>query len=481
MSKTPDAAGSTPAADHPAEQTGDPSSKALWGGRFSGGLAPQMVALNLSLDVDFRLWPQDIRGSRAWASALGKAGLLTEDEVTALHRGLDTVAETLAGGIPEGARDEDIHSLVERLLTAAAGPVGGKLHSGRSRNDQVATDVRLWGMEAVDTVVREVEELARALVGLAERGMEVIMPGYTHLQQGQPVRAAHWALSHVWPLLRDRDRLLRVRHDAAVLPLGSGAVAGCPFPVDREWLAAELGFRTPSRNSLDTVSDRDWMADLLHAGAMTGVHLSRLGEDLVLFSSREFGFVRLADGYSTGSSLMPQKRNPDVAELTRGKAGRLVGNTVAFLTLLKGLPTGYNRDLQEDKTPVFDTVDTLAMVLPAMAGAVATAEFQPDRIHQKLDTQLLATDLADYLVRKGVPFRESHEAVGVLVRTAEELLCSLEDLQDHDFRAAHPGFDADVRDVFDWEASVESRATPGGTARAAVEAQLEAAKDALTP
>lgn len=461
-------------------KTPDPSSGgALWGGRFSTGLAPEMTALNLSLDVDFRLWPQDVRGSRAWAAALGRAGLLTEAEVAKLHRGLEVVVSRLEHGIPAGAGDEDIHSLVERLLTEAVGEVGGKLHSGRSRNDQVATDVRLWGMEAAARVEERIVALARALLELAQRGMDPIMPGYTHLQQGQPIRAAHWALSHLWPLLRDRERVRRVAHDAAVLPLGSGAVAGCPFPVDREALARDLGFRVPSQNSLDAVSDRDWMADFLHAGALLGVHLSRLGEDLVLFSSREFGFVRLADGYSTGSSLMPQKRNPDVAELTRGKSGRLVGNLVGFLTLLKGLPTGYNRDLQEDKAPLFDTVDTLLVVLPALAGAVETAEFRPDRIHAVLDTQLLATDLADYLVRKGVPFRQSHEAVGRLVKAAEDQRCSLEELSDDDFRAANPEFEPDVRDVFDWEASVEARSAQGGTARSAVEAQLRQAREAL--
>ncbi|UCC27182.1 MAG: argininosuccinate lyase [Gemmatimonadales bacterium] len=438
-----------------------------------------MAALNLSLDVDFRLWPHDIRGSRAWAAALGRAGLLTAPEVSRIQQGLDRVAELLEEGRPPGVKDEDIHSLVERLLIQEVGEVGGKLHSGRSRNDQVATDVRLWGMEAADRVSAALEGLVGALLELAGQGMDVIMPGYTHLQQGQPVRASHWALSHAWPLLRDRERIRRVRNDAGVLPLGSGAVAGCPFPVDRAWLAEELGFRTISSNSLDAVSDRDWMADFLHACALAGIHLSRLGEDLVLFSSREYGFVRLADGYSTGSSLMPQKRNPDAAELTRGKAGRLVGNAAGFLTLLKGLPTGYNRDLQEDKTPLFDSVDTLLLVAPAMAGAVATARLRPDRIHSLLDTQLLATDLADYLVRKGVPFRQSHEAVGRLVKAAEDQGCSLEDLSDDTFRSANPEFEPDVRAVFDWEASVEARSTPGGTARAAVEAQLREAREAL--
>jgi argininosuccinate lyase len=438
-----------------------------------------MTHLNLSLDVDFRLWRHDIRGSKAWAAALGRAGLLDAAEVSTLQDGLGRVAERLDSGVPADAEDEDIHSLVERLLVEEVGAVGGKLHSGRSRNDQVATDVRLWGMEALAQLESQVEELARALCSLADRGLDIIMPGYTHLQQGQPLRAAHWALSHVWPLLRDRERIRRVREDAGVLPLGSGAVAGCPFPVDRRALAAALGFHAVTQNSLDAVSDRDWMADAVYAGALLGTHLSRLGEDLVLFSSREFGFVRLADGYSTGSSLMPQKRNPDVAELVRGKSGRLIGNATAILTLLKGLPTGYNRDLQEDKTALFDTVDTLALILPAMAGAVATAEFRPTRIHEALDTQLLATDLADYLVRKGVPFRESHEAVGRLVREAEEHSCSLEDLGDEVFRTAHSGFATDVRTVFDWEASVEARAALGGTARSAVTAQLQAAREKL--
>ena len=452
---------------------------ALWGGRFSGGLAPEMARLNLSLDVDFRLWPSDIRGSRAWARALGRAGVLEADEVQMLDAGLARVAARLEDGMPAGAPDEDIHSLVERLLVEEVGAVGGKLHSGRSRNDQVATDVRLWGMAAATAVEEALTGLAAALAEMAERGMDIIMPGYTHLQQGQPVRASHWALSHAWPLLRDRDRIRRVYQDAGVLPLGSGAVAGCPFPVDRQALADDLGFRVPSPNSLDAVSDRDWMADFLHAGALAGVHLSRLGEDLVLFSSREFSFVRLADGYSTGSSLMPQKRNPDAAELTRGKAGRLTGNLMAFLTLLKGLPTGYNRDLQEDKRLLFDTVDTLLLALPAMTGAVETAEFRPDRIHQVLDTQLLATDLADYLVRRGVPFRQSHEAVGRLVKAAEDQGCSLEDLNDETFAAAHELFRYDVRDVFDWEASVEARSASGGTSRNAVEWQLQDLREAL--
>jgi argininosuccinate lyase len=438
-----------------------------------------MVLLNRSLDVDFRLWRYDICASQAWARALASAEVITADEAGEIVLGLDRVAARLEEEGLRGAPDEDIHSLVERLLYEEAGSVAGKLHSGRSRNDQVATDLRLWGMDVCEEVERQIVGLAEALAALAGRSVDLVMPGYTHLQQAQPIRAAHWALSHLWPLLRDRDRIRRARRSAATLPLGSGAIAGCPFPVDREHLRGELGFDSVSENSLDGVSDRDWAAELVFAGALLGGHLSRLGEDLVLFASKEFGYVRLGDGYSTGSSLMPQKRNPDVGELTRGKAGRLTGNLMALLTLMKGLPTGYNRDLQEDKQAVFDTIDTLNVVLPAITGAVGSLEWQVDRLAESLDSQLLATDLADYLVRKGVPFRESHEAVGRLVREAEREGCTLEELSDEMFRTAHEHFEDDVRDVFSWERSVEARDVPGGTSRASVEAQLTAARSRL--
>ena len=455
------------------------AAQALWGGRFAGELAPEMRALNLSLDVDRRLWREDVRGSRAWARALAGAGVLTEEETRRLDEGLARVAARLEGSIVASAPDEDIHSLVERLLHEEVGDLAGKLHTGRSRNDQVATDFRLWGMGASRDLEHATADVCRALLALARHGLDVILPGYTHLQQGQPIRAAHWALAHLWAFDRDRERLRRAVHAAGVLPLGSGAIAGCPFPVDREALAHALGFRRPSENSVDAVSDRDWALDLAYACAVLGTHLSRLGEDLVLFTSLEFGFLRLADGYSTGSSLMPQKRNPDVAELVRGGSGRLVGNLVALLTLMKGLPTGYNRDLQEDKRTLFDSVDALRIALPAVAGAVATAEFRPERSRAVMDSQLLATDLAELLVRKGVPFRRSHEAVGRLVRKAEEAGVALAELPVDAFLEVAPEFGEDVHDVFDWERSVESRATPGGTARAAVEAQLAEAEQRL--
>jgi argininosuccinate lyase len=445
---------------------------ALWGGRFEEGMAPEMVPFNLSLGVDQRLWREDIRGSMAWAKAIGGAGVLTDDEVTALIDGLARVAERIESEGLTGAPEEDIHSVIERMLGEEAGPVAGKLHTARSRNDQSSTGVRLYGMAAADRTIDQLIEFADALHALATSGRHIIMPGYTHLQQAQPVRAAQWALSHLFPILRDIERMKAARRAAAVLPLGSGAIAGCPFPVDREAIRDELGFDQVSENSVDSVSDRDWICDFLYAGAMIGVHISRLSEDLILFSSVEFGFVRLSDGFSTGSSLMPQKRNPDAAELGRGKAGRLVGNLMSILTLLKGLPTSYNRDLQEDKEPLFDTIDTLSLTLPALRGAVATAVFREKRMTEAMDAQLLATDLADYLVRRGVPFRTTHEVVGCLVRTAEERGVPLSELELDDFSAAHAVFEGDVFEVFDWAASVDARSAAGGTALTAVDAQL---------
>ena len=454
----------------------------LWGGRFKEGLDEAMVPLNRSLDVDWRLWRHDIAGSRAWARALVDAGVLTGDEGEAIDAGLDEVGVRLSQAPgPRAFDDEDIHSLVERLLTDAAGPVGGKLHTGRSRNDQVATDFRLWGMATVQRMVVELEGMIRILADRARASMDVAMPAYTHLQQAQPTSAAHWLLSRAWPLVRDRDLVLAVGRECSVLPLGSGAVAGCPFPIDREALASALGFEAVSRNSTDAVSDRDWCAHLLFAAAMVGVHLSQLAEDLVLFSSREFGFVRLGDGFTTGSSLMPQKKNPDVAELVRGKSGRLVGNLVGMLTILKGLPTGYNRDLQEDKEAVFDSVDTLFMVLPALSGAAHGLTFERDRLAEVLGAELLATDLADYLVDKGVPFRESHHVIGRLVQLAEDSGRSISDLTLEEMRDAHPGFGSDAPGVFDVDRSLQSRRAIGGTARSAIEDQLDALEDRLPP
>lgn len=450
--------------------------KALWGGRFDEAMAPEMVPFNLSLGIDGRLWREDVRGSVAWAEALGAAGVLTPDETEAIVSGLGRVADRIADEGLDDAPEEDIHSVVERMLGEVAGAVAGKLHTGRSRNDQSSTGVRMYGMAAIGRVTDLTLDLCDALHGLAGSGLDVVMPGYTHLQQAQPLRAGQWVLSHLFPLLRDLERLEAARSSAAVLPLGSGAIAGCPFPIDREAIREALGFERVAENSVDAVSDRDWICDTAYAGAMIGVHLSRLAEDLVIFSSVEYGFIRLSDGFSTGSSLMPQKRNPDVAELTRGKAGRLVGNLMAVLTILKGLPTSYNRDLQEDKEPLFDTVDTLELTLPALARAIATTEFRRERMRAVMDAQLLATDLADYLVRRGVAFRESHEVVGRLVRRSEDKGVALSELTLSDFREESAAFGDDVFGVFDWEASVDARNASGGTSRRSVEAQLELAR-----
>ena len=445
----------------------------LWGGRFRGGMAREMVPLNLSLPVDQRLWREDIRGSKAWARALAGAEVLTDAEVEAILSGLDAVEARIAEHGLGDAQEEDIHSVIERMLGEEAGDVAGKLHTGRSRNDQSSTGVRAYGMTAAKRIEGHLRGLCRALHTLAEKGIDLVMPGYTHLQQAQPIRAAHWALAHVFAFLRDIERVQRAGHAAAVLPLGSGALAGCPFPVDREALRMELGFDRVSENSIDAVGDRDWICDLLYAGAMIGVHLSRLSEDLVLFSSVEFGFVRLSDGYSTGSSLMPQKRNPDVAELARGKSARLAGNLTTMITLLKGLPMGYNRDLQEDKEALFDTVDTLDLTLPPVAGAVETTTFVPERMREVMSAQLLATDLADYLVRRGVPFRTTHEIVGRLVRKSEELRVSLSELPLDALKAEHDAFEEDVSDVFDWLRSTDARDSDGGTSLRAVRDQLD--------
>src|SRR5882762_3842210 len=344
----------------------------MWGGRFALGPSEALDALNRSLPVDHRLWPQDVAGSKAWVHALCRAGVLTTSEESQLLEGLDRVADKLADGAAVGAPDEDVHTLVERLLYAEIGAVAGKLHTGRSRNDQVATDLRLWTLGAIDELDAAVAELGRTLVAKAKDGLDAILPGYTHGQRAQPVRWAYVLLAHAWPLVRDRQRLADARRRTAEMPLGSGALAGSGFPVDRVLLKEALGFRAVSANALDATGDRDFVAEVLFAIALVGTHLSRLGAELITYASGEFGFVTLADNFSTGSSLMPQKRNPDVFELARGKAGRMLGDCVALLTVLKGIPAGYQKDLQEDKALLFDACDTLAMVLPAVTGAIDT-------------------------------------------------------------------------------------------------------------
>ncbi|MCB9007420.1 MAG: argininosuccinate lyase [Ardenticatenaceae bacterium] len=453
----------------------------LWGGRFAKGTDALVHEFNASLRFDIRLAAQDIAGSQAWARGLVGAGVLTEAEAKTIIAGLDQVGDELANGrFQFQPGDEDIHTAVERRLTEIVGAVGGKLHTGRSRNDQVATDFRLWLLEAIDQATAMLADLQTALVESAEANLNLPMPGYTHLQHAQPVTWAHWVLSHFWPLVRDQERLAQVRQRTAVLPLGSGALAGTAFPVDRQALAAELGFATISQNSLDGVSDRDFAADFLYTATMIGLHLSRLSEQLVLFSSSEFGFVRLDDGYSTGSSLMPQKKNPDTLELTRGKSGRLLGNLVGLLTTLKGLPSSYDKDLQEDKEPVFDAFDTLSHILPIMAGLLRTLQLRPERMAAQLEPNLLATDLADYLVKQGVPFRQAHHLVGEVVQLAENRGVPLTELTLADLQSISEAFGAGATAVFNIKTSLSNRAITGGTSPQALQAQLAAARQYLS-
>ena len=454
----------------------------LWGGRFAGQTDPLMARFNASLPFDWRLWDADITGSVAWATAIWRAGLLTEDERDQIIRGLEAVRDEIAADPAAAfvdAADEDIHSFIERRLTERIGAVAGKLHTGRSRNDQVATDLRLWLRGQVAELDQALAALIRAATDRAEAEIDVLMPGYTHLQPAQPIRWSHWLLSHAWAWQRDRARLADLLPHVNVLPLGSGALAGCPFSIDRAALAADLGCAAVSPNSLDAVSDRDFVAEFLFWAALLGVHLSRWAEDLILWSSREFGFVTLADAYSTGSSLMPQKKNPDSLELLRGKAGRLHGDLVGLLTTLKGLPSAYDKDLQEDKEPLFDAVDTLALTLPVARGALETLTIRPDRMEAALGDELLATDLADALVRRGVPFRQSHHLVGQVVQRAEALGCALRDVPLAALQAISPHFDAEMAAVWDFERSVEQRAATGGAARPAVQAQIAALRGLL--
>ena len=452
----------------------------LWGGRFDEGPTPELDRINRSLPVDHRLWREDLAGSLAWASALREAGVLTAAEEADLRTGLHAVASTLESWSADdwgAADDEDIHTLVERLLHDEAPNVAGKLHTGRSRNDQVATDTRLWAIRAAGELDASIRGVQLALLEQAERHVQTVMPAYTHGQRAQPISAAHWLLAHFWPLDRDRQRLAEAVARTSSLPLGSGAVSGCPFAIDRILLKEVLGFRDITPNSLDAVGDRDWVAELLFVMTLVGTHLSRLAEDLVLFGSAEFGFVRLADGYSTGSSLMPQKRNPDAMELARGRAGRLLGDLVAFLTVLKGLPSGYNKDLQEDKSALFGAFDNLDALLPAVAGTVRTLEIDRARCAAAIDPSILATELADVLVRAGVPFREAHTEVGRLVRRAEASGEPLPLLAEELVASASPGRSA--AEVFDPAEAVARRRATGGTGGDALLDQLGHARARL--
>ena len=465
----------------PPHTAGGAKSHKLWGGRFGTGPTPEFDALNNSIGVDFRLWPYDIRLSKAWAVALWGAGVLTLDESKSLERGLDAVAARLAGGEQPLASDEDVHTLIDRLLHEETGDVASKLHTGRSRNDQVATATRLWTIDVCQQLDGALRVLQRTMLDQARTLETTLMPSYTHLQRAIPVSGAHWLLSHFWPLERDRARLRAAHHSAAVLPLGSGAVAGSAYPISRILIQGTLGFDALSPNSIDAVSDRDFIADVLFAAAMIGTHLSRLAEDLIIYGSSEFGFVQFGEGYTSGSSMMPQKRNPDALELARGSAARMLGNLTTLLATLKGLPSSYNKDLQDDKRVLFDATDTLLLVLPAVAGALAECAFRPERMRAALSSTMMATDLADYLVRKGATFREAHGAVGRLVRESETTGLEMQALPFSSFTAAHASFAEDVYEALAAERSVLHREVEGGTGPAAVRAQIEAAHAALAP
>ena len=444
----------------------------LWGGRFAQNLDQTAWDLNTSLPVDKRLAIQDVEGSVAWADAIHRAGILSDKEHGSISLGLATIQEEFSSGrFSFAPSDEDIHTAVERRLTELIGDTAGKLHTGRSRNDQVATDFRLWVLEAIPTVVSALKDLQFALVEQAELAAEIVMPGYTHLQRAQPILLAHWWLSHYWSLQRDHERLQDLTKRVSVLPLGSGALAGVPFDIDRVALAESLGFAEVSQNSIDAVSDRDFAAEYLFCTSMIGIHLSKLAEQIILYTSAEFDFFEISDAFSTGSSLMPQKKNPDVFELTRGKAGTLLGLLMGLMTTLKGLPSAYDKDLQEDKAPVFQATDALMAILPAITGALRTIAVKPERLRSAIDSTMMTTDLADYLVEKGVPFREAHAMAGKIVRVVGENNSKLEEMSLEAYQKIGP-FAADIYEVFDPMQSIQKRNTIGGTSPQSVKNQI---------
>ena len=455
----------------------------LWGGRFAGGPSPELEALSVSTHFDWRLTPYDLAGSRAHANALHRAGLLTDGDHAELLRGLEVLGERFVSGeLAPSASDEDVHGALERLLIEEVGPeVGGRLRAGRSRNDQVATLFKMFLRDHARVVAGQVLDLVDALVEQAAAHPTAIMPGRTHLQHAQPVLLAHHLLAHAWPLLRDVGRLAdwdaRVAADS---PYGAGALAGSTLGLDPVGVASELGFSGSSANSIDGTAARDFVAEFAFVSAMVGVDVSRLAEEVILWSTREFDFVTLHDSWSTGSSIMPQKKNPDIAELARGKAGRLVGNLSGLLATLKALPLAYNRDLQEDKEPVFDSVDTLEVLLPAFTGMVATLTFNTDRMAELAPQGFsLATDIAEWLVREGTPFRIAHEVAGACVRVCEENGIELHELTDEQFAQISPELTPAVREVLTVEGSVAARTGRGGTAPARVGEQLEEVRSAV--
>jgi argininosuccinate lyase len=452
----------------------------LWGGRFTGRLDERMRQFGNSIGFDIRLGDADITASIAYAKALARADVIDEDERYALLEGLARVRTELAdGSFVIQDDDEDIHTAIERRLGELIGRLAGKLHTGRSRNDQVATDTRLYLRDQIGQLRQQVARLQRVILDQASAHIDVLMPGYTHLQPAQPVRFSHWLLSYFWMLQRDRDRLEGLVRRVNVLPLGAGALGGNPLGIDQAYLARELGFSAIALNSMDVVSDRDYLVEFLSWASLTQVHLSRLAEDLIIYSSREFGFVEVADSFATGSSLMPQKKNADSLELIRGKTGRVVADLMSMLMVLKGLSSTYNKDLQEDKEALFDAIDTLTMSLPIACGVMETLRVHPERMQSALGDEMLATELADYLVMKGVPFREAHHLVGQVVQKSLAQNVGLRDLLLSDYQEISVLFQRDLMEWLDFERAVERRNSVGGTARASIETQLAVAEHLL--
>ena len=448
----------------------------LWSGRFEEGPSNELLAFSQSLSFDHRLAGDDVTGSRAHVRGLVRAGILTTEEATEVLDALEQVGSELTDGkFAFEPTDEDIHTAIERRVTELAGPAGAKLHTGRSRNDQVATALRLYMKRELGELARAVVELQHLLLDRAVEAGPAYLPGYTHMQRAQPVLLSHHLLAHGWALARDVDRILATRTRLDVSPLGAGALAGSSLPLDPDGVADDLGFSRRFENSLDAVSDRDFVAEALFDFALLSVHLSRIGEEIVLWATEEFGFVALHDSYATGSSMMPQKKNPDIAELIRGKSGRMIGHLTGVLSCLKGLPLSYNRDLQEDKEPLFDAVDTLTLGLPALAGLLRTCVFNTERMQAAADSpSAAATDLAELLVERGVPFREAHATVGGIVRDSVERRVPLAELV-----AAHPELGDDGLELLAAGVAVTRRRTPGGAGPGPVAEQIESFRDHL--
>lgn len=454
---------------------------ALWSGRFTENVSEFTQRFGASLPIDKALYAQDIAGSKAHARMLGEQGVISKDDVALIERGLDNIKDRIeAGNFPFDINDEDIHMSIEKALIQDIGEAGARLHTGRSRNDQVITDTRLFAKKRCSDLMRANLALRHELVKQAEKNFDVILPGYTHMQHAQPVLLSHHLLAYAWMLSRDFTRLVAARDAADVNPLGSAALAGTTYPLDRRMTADELGFSSVTQNSLDAVSDRDFLLDLLYACTVSSIHLSRLAEEIVLWSTTEFGFITLSDAFSTGSSIMPQKKNPDFAELVRGKTGRVVGDLVALLMTLKSLPLAYNKDLQEDKEGAIDAAATLEDCMNCMSGMISTMKVNEDAMAtQAKKGYLAATDVADYLAKKGLPFRRAHEIVGHLVLLCDQRGCDLEDLTLDDFKAESDLFESDIVNCLSLRDIANARLTEGGTGHDAVAAQLSKVKEIL--